>query len=181
MPGVRDTAWLVRQWRIARREAERRTRGFVLVLDEIHSIPQWSGTVKGLWDADRARDLPLHVVILDSVPLFMQSGLRESLAGRFETIRVTHWSFAEMAEAFGLDLYEYLYFGGYPGTVSLMEDPDRWRSEILETLVGPHIEKDILAMTRVDKPALLKQLFALVARYSGQIHSCDKMLEQLQE
>ena len=123
----RDTQWLVRQWEAARTEAERFPRGAVLVLDEVQKIPDWSETVKGLWDADRLRDCPLRVVILGSAPLLMQSGLSESLAGRFETIRVSHWSFAEMSAAFDFDLPKYLYFGAYPGAAPLVRDPDRWR------------------------------------------------------
>ena len=193
-PGIRDSRpatsfplthgrgpdWLVRNWEQARLDAERAGQ-FVLVFDEIQKIPQWSETVKGLWDADRARNCPLHVVIMGSAPLLMQSGLNESLAGRFEPIRVTHWSFDEMSAAFGFDLPKYLYFGGYPGAVPFVRDPDRWRSYILGALVEPNIEKDLLAMTRVDKPALLKRLFELAAAYSGQILSYNKMLGQLQD
>ena len=175
----RDTEWLIRQWEASRTEAERSPRGAVLVLDEIQKIERWSETVKGLWDADRLRDCPLRVVILGSAPLLMQSGLSESLAGRFETIPVSHWSFAEMSEAFGFDLPQYLYFGGYPGAASLVRDPDRWRGYILGALVEPNIERDLLAMTRVDKPALLKRLFELGADCSGQILSYTKMLGQL--
>ncbi len=179
-PQVRDAEWLVRHWEEARREAEQ-LGGFVLVFDEIQKVPQWSETIKGLWDADRARGCPLHVVILGSAPLLMQSGLSESLAGRFEPIRVTHWSFAEMAEAFGFDLLTYIYFGGYPGAASLVREPDRWHDYILGALVEPNIERDLLAMTRVDKPALLKRLFELGADCSGQILSYNKMLGQLQD
>lgn len=178
---VRDTEWLVRNWEEARREAERFQRGFVLAIDEIQKIPQWSDTVKGLWDADRARNCPLHVVILGSAPLLMQSGLSESLAGRFEPISVSHWSFAEMTEAFGFDLARYLYFGGYPGAVRFVRNSDRWRNYILGALIEPNVERDILAMTRVDKPVLLKRLFGLGAAYSGQILSYTKMLGQLQD
>ena len=180
-PEVKDTDWLVRNWQAGRREANRFGRGFVLVFDEIQKIPNWSETVKGLWDADRRRNCPLHVVILGSAPLLMQSGLRESLAGRFELIRVTHWSFQEMSEAFGFNLDHYLYFGGYPGAVPLVRDPDRWRNYVLNALVEPSIERDLLAMTRVDKPALLRQLFDLGRIYSGQILSYTKMLGQLQD
>ena len=181
-PQVRDTDWLVRKWEEARREAEQFGRGYVLVFDEIQKIPRWSETVKGLWDADRARGLPLHVVILGSAPLLMQSGLHESLAGRYELIRVTHWSFKEMSEAFGFDLPQYLYFGGYPGAARLVrEDQARWRDYVLGSLVQPNIERDLLSMTRVDKPALLKRLFELGAAYSGQILSYTKMLGQLQD
>ena len=179
-PQVRDAEWLARHWEEARRAAEQ-LGGFVLVFDEIQKVPQWSETIKGLWDADRARDCPLHVVILGSAPLLMQSGLSESLAGRFESIRVTHWSFDEMSSAFDFDLPRYLYFGGYPSAIPFVRDPDRWRDYILGALVEPNIERDLLAMTRVDKPALLKRLFELGAVYSGQILSYTKMLGQLQD
>ena len=180
-PQGRDTNWLVRLWEDARFRAEQSPRGYVLVLDEIHKIPQWSETVKGLWDADRARDCPLHVVILGSAPLLMQSGLSESLTGRFETIRVAHWSFREMSEAFDFDLPTYLYFGGYPGAARTIREPERWRDYILGSLVEPNIERDILSMTRVDKPALLKRLFELGAAHSGQVLSYTKMLGHLQD
>lgn len=178
---VRDTMWLVRNWEEARREAERFGRVFVLAIDEIQKIPQWSDTVKGLWDADRARNCPLHVVILGSAPLLMQSGLSESLAGRFEPIDVSHWSFDEMTEGFNFDLERYLYFGGYPGSARFARNLDRWRNYIMGALIEPNIERDILGMTRVDKPVLLKQVFESGAAYSGQILSYTKMLGQLQD
>ena len=181
VPGLRDTDWLVRHWTRARREAERLDNGFVLVLDEVQKVPQWSETVKGLWDADRARHCPLHVVILGSAPLLMQSGLSESLAGRFEPVRVTHWSFPEMSSAFGFDLPAYLYFGAYPGAVPLVQDQRRWRDYVRQALIEPNVERDILSMTRVDKPALLKGLFELGTGLSGQILSYNKMVGQLQE
>ena len=175
------TERLVDSWERARLQVERSGADFVLVLDEIQKVPGWSETVKGLWDVDRARKYPLHVIILGSAPLLLQSGLDESLTGRFETIRATHWSFPEMHQAFGLDLDEYLYFGGYPGAASLVRDEGRWRDYVQQSLVQPNIERDILAMTRVDKPALLKQLFELGADYSGQILSYTKMLGSLQD
>ena len=178
-PQVRNTEWLVRNWETARVQAERSHAGFVLVLDEIQKVPDWSETVKGLWDADRARECPLRVVILGSAPLLLQSGLSESLAGRFEPLQVTHWSLPEMSLAFDFTLDEYLYFGGYPGAASLVRDQNRWRDYVLQGLVQPNIERDILAMTRVDKPALLRRLFELGAEYSGQILSYNKMLGQL--
>ena len=174
------TEQLALNWERARLQVERTGASFVLVLDEIQKVPGWSEAVKGLWDDDRDREYPLHVVILGSAPLLLQTGLSESLAGRFETIRVAHWSFPEMHQAFGLDLDEYLYFGGYPGAASLVRDEGRWRDYVQQSLVQPNIERDILAMTRVDKPALLKQLFELGTDYSGQVLSYNKMLGQLQ-
>ena len=176
-----DTRWLVQRWEEARHHADRERGGFVLAIDEVQKIPDWSEAVKGLWDADRAIARPLHVIILGSAPLLMQAGLTESLAGRFEPIQITHWDFQEMYDAFGYTLAQYLYFGGYPGAASLIQEEPRWRDYILNGLVEPNIERDILAMTRVDKPALLKRLFELGASYSGQILSFTKMLGQLQD
>ena len=177
----RDARWLVRHWEQVRMEADRAEPSFVFAIDEIQKIPNWSDTVKGLWDADRRQGRPLHVVLLGSAPLLIHKGMHESLAGRYETIRLTHWSFAEMSAAFDFDLPSYIYFGGYPGAAPLIHDENRWRAYILGSLVEPNIERDILAMQRVDKPALLKRLFELGAEYSGQILSYNKMLGQLQD
>ena len=155
--------------------------GFVLAVDEIQKIPNWSETVKGLWDADRHEGRNMHVILLGSAPLLMQQGMTESLAGRFETIQLSHWSFLEMSAAFDFDLPSYVYFGGYPGGASLIHDQTRWRAFIQDALVKTNIERDILAMQRVDKPALLKQLFELSAEYSGQIISYNKLLGQLHD
>lgn len=177
----RDGAWLADIWQRARISARGSAEGHILVLDEIQKIPRWSDTVKGLWDADRAEGLLLHVVLLGSSPLLMQQGMSESLAGRFETIHLSHWSFREMADAFDFDLEDFLYFGGYPGSAPLVADEARWRNYVNTGLIEPSIEKDILMMTRVDKPALLRQLFNLGCRYSGQELSYTKMMGQLQD
>lgn len=180
-PPRRDTEWLVRQWQAARLEAERSGQGFVLVLDEIQKLPDWSSTVKGLWDADRARGCLLRVVLLGSAPLLMQSGLNESLAGRFLPIPVTHWSYEEMSQAFGFSLDEYCFFGGYPGAASLKADPELWRDYILGAIVAPAIERDLLAMTRIDKPALLSRLLEVGSSYSSQIVAYNKIMGHLQD
>ena len=180
-PMVRDRGWLVELWERCRRRAWQSTDGFVLVLDEIQKVDGWSDVVKGLWDADRAEGCPLHVVVLGSAPLLMQAGLNESLAGRFEPIRFTHWSYLEMSEAFGFDLDQYIYFGGYPGAASLAHDQQRWRAYVRGALVEPILERDVLSMTRVDKPSLLKRLFDMGCLYSGQVLSYNKMVGQLQD
>ncbi|MDP3031402.1 MAG: ATP-binding protein [Rhodocyclaceae bacterium] len=181
MAAPRDGAWLVDIWQRARSAAQRDPDGHILILDEIQKIPRWSDTVKGLWDADRAEGLSLHVVLLGSSPLLMQQGMSESLTGRYETLHLTHWSFREMAEAFDFDLEDYLYFGGYPGAAPLVRDEPRWRNYVTTGLIEPSIEKDILMMTRVDKPALLRRLFYLGCRYSGQELSYNKMKGQLED
>lgn len=174
--------WLVHQWMQARTKTKRQPEGgcHVLAIDEIQKIPRWSEVVKGLWDADRAENLPLHIVLLGSSPWLMQKGLTESLAGRYEPIPLSHWSYGEMQAAFDFSLEEYLYFGGYPGSAHLIREEGRWRQYIRSALIQRNIELDILQMTRIDKPALLKALFELgCGAYSGQIIAFDKLRGQL--
>ncbi len=183
--GALPTAeWLAHHWTQARARAKALPAGmqYVLAIDEVQKIPRWSELVKGLWDADRADGLPLHVVLLGSSPWLVQRGLTESLAGRYEPIRMTHWSYREMQTAFDFSLEEYIYFGGYPGSADFIHDESRWRKYVRGALIHPNIEKDILQMTRVDKPALLKTLFELgCGAYSGQIISYTKLQGQLQD
>ena len=184
--GKFDAAWLADQWRraaVAARgwDATQASRGlrvqpYVLVVDEIQKVPNWSESVKGLWDANLGNQGPMHVVLLGSSPLLMQRGVTESLAGRLEIIRMTHWSYEEMNDAFGLALEKYIYFGGFPGSAPLIHDETRWRNYVVDSLIAPNIEKDILELTRVDQPMLLKQLFEVGCSYSGQIVALDKVL-----
>lgn len=137
--------------------------------------------MKRLWDEDTRSGRPLLVVLLGPAPLLVEQGLSENLAGRFEVIRVPHWSLAEMREAFGFSLDEYIYFGGYPGAAPLIGDEARWRQYVVDALIETTISRDVLLMTRVDKPALLRRLFDLGCRYSGQVLSYTKMLGQLHD
>jgi uncharacterized protein len=178
-PTVQDRTWLEQQWDIARIKAGESKAGALLVLDEIQKVARWSSVVKLLWDADTNSGIPLKVILLGSSPLLIQSGLTESVAGRFEVIPAPHWSFTEMREAFGWNLEQYIFYGAYPGAAALIDDPDRWRRYILDSLIDTNISRDILLLTRVDKPALLRRLFQLGCAYSGQILSYQKMIGQL--
>lgn len=185
-PGVRDRSWLEAQWEVGRTLADAGAAtstktATVLVLDEVQKIPAWSEVVKRLWDEDTAAGRDLRVVVLGSAPLLVQRGLSESLAGRFEVIRLGHWSFTEMRAAFGWELERFLLFGGYPGAASLVDDVERWRAYMLDSLIETTLSRDILLLTRVDKPALLRQLFRLGSDYSGQIVSFQKLVGQLQD
>jgi predicted AAA+ superfamily ATPase len=181
-PTLRGPAWIETQWEAARSLIhETGGSGAILVIDEVQKLPHWSETVKRLWDEDTRKRVPLHVVLLGSAPLLIGRGLTESLAGRFELLYLPHWEFTEMRAAFGWTLDEYLVYGGYPGTASLITEPARWTRYVRDALIETTISRDVLLLSRVDKPALLRQLFELGCRYSGQILSYTKMLGQLQD
>lgn len=177
-----DGLWISQQWDRARLALSQKGKSAVLlVLDEVQKINNWSEFVKREWDEDTAQNLPVKVVLLGSSSLMIQQGMTESLAGRFELIRIPHWSFGEMKQAFGATLDEYIFFGGYPGAAALRVDIDRWKRYVRDALVEPAITRDVLLMTRVDKPALLRQLFHWGSSHSGQIISYNKLLGQLHD
>lgn len=177
-----NSAWLVQAWETARLKMRiSGTMEYLLVIDEIQKIDNWSEVVKQQWDKDSREKINIKVILLGSSRLLIQKGLTESLAGRFETLYLGHWSFEEMEGAFGWSIQQYIYFGGYPGSASLINDEERWKSYIKDSLIETSISKDILMLTRVDKPALLKRLFELGCVYSGQILSFTKITGQLQD
>jgi predicted AAA+ superfamily ATPase len=177
-----NPVWLNQQWDLARLKCRASEGGtYLLVIDEIQKIVDWSEKVKLLWDEDTHSGIQLKVVILGSSRLLLQQGLTESLAGRFEKTFMGHWSFIEMSQAFGWNENQYVWFGGYPGTASLISDEKRWRDYVSDALIETSISKDILLLTRVDKPALMRRLFELGCLYSSQVLSYTKMLGQLQD
>ena len=181
-PTLRGGMWIEHQWEAARSLAdEAGSDGALLVLDEVQKVPGWSEAVKRLWDADTRAARRLKVVLLGSAPLLVEHGLGESLAGRFEMLRLPHWSLAEMREAFGWSLEQFLFYGGYPGAAPLVRQPDRWARYVRDSLIEPILSRDVLLLSRVDKPALLRRLLELACAYSGQILSYTKMLGQLQD
>lgn len=179
-PDPEDAGWIYTQWAIGRQQARMGGRaGGLLVLDEVQKVRGWSDVVKQLWDEDTAAGMPLRVMLLGSAPLLVRQGLTDSLAGRFEIIRVTHWTLAEMRDAFGWDLDTYLFYGGYPGAAGLVKSHERWEEYILDSIVETNLSRDILLLNRVEKPALLRQLFRLACASSGQVVSYTRMLGSL--
>ena len=171
--------WLEQVWNSARLKVRTGSPEVLLVIDEVQKLSNWSEIVKKLWDEDSRAKTNIKVILSGSSRLLIKKGLTESLHGRFELIQVPHWSFPEMREAFGFNLEEYIYFGGYPGPASLIKEEKRWKSYLRESIIETSISKDILMLTTITKPALLRQLFELGAAYSSQVLPFNKMLGSL--
>lgn len=179
-----EQSWLREIWSRARfrlKEMSNPEAEVLLIVDEIQKIPNWSEVVKREWDSDTYSGTRVKVILLGSSSLLIQRGLTESLAGRFEVLQIPHWSFKEMKEAFGWDVERFIWFGGYPGAAELIDDEARWRDYILQSLVETSVTRDILMMSRVDKPVLLRRLFEIGCNYSAQILSLTKVQGELQE
>lgn len=179
---AKDTDWIRRVWDSARTAMLfRKEKEYLLVIDEIQKIANWSEAVKKEWDEDTRKGVNLKVVLLGSLRLLLKKGLTESLAGRYELIRLGHWSYQEMQDAFGFTLDEYVYFGGYPGPAHLIRDERRWKKYVKDSLVAPAIEKDVIMTSNIYKPALMKRLFELGCGYSAEVLSLTKLIGQLQD
>lgn len=177
-----NSAWISDCWAAVRSLKEGKGwESAVLVIDEIQKISNWSEVVKKEWDDDTFHDRDIKVLLLGSSRVLLEKGLSESLAGRFEEIRMSNWTYQEMKECFGFSLDQYLFYGGYPGAASLMGDDDRFSQYIQSAIIEATINKDILMGTPISKPALLRQTFELGAAYSGELLSLTKMLGSLQD
>ena len=177
-----NSAWISDCWAAVRSLKESKGWGSViLVIDEIQKIANWSEVVKKEWDDDTFHDRNIKVLLLGSSRVLLEKGLSESLAGRFEEIRMSHWSYQEMKECFGFSLDQYMFYGGYPGAATLIGDEDRFSQYIQSAIIEATINKDILMDTPISKPALLRQTFELGAAYSGELLSLNKMLGSLQD
>ena len=177
-----NTAWISNCWAAAR--SVKQNNGWdsiLLVIDEIQKIANWSEAVKKEWDEDTFYDRNIKVLLLGSSRVLLEKGLSESLAGRFEEIRMSHWTYKEMKECFGFSLDQYIFYGGYPGAASLVYDADRFDQYIQSSIIDATINKDILMDTPISKPALLRQTFELGSAYSGNMLSLNKMLGSLQD
>lgn len=175
-------AWLSDCWEATRRKwTAHGKRGVILVVDEIQKIQNWSEVVKKEWDDDTFHDRDIKVLLLGSSRVLLERGLSESLAGRFEEIRMGHWTYTEMRDCFGLSLDQYLFYGSYPGAAPFIADEERYQHYIQASIVDASINKDILIDTPISKPALLRQTFELGSAYSGQLLSLNKMLGSLQD
>ncbi len=172
--------FIAQHWNEARKQARGGQR-VILVLDEIQKIEGWSNIVKKFWDEDTHEGRNIQVVLLGSSALMIQKKLPESLAGRFEIIRFTHWSYMECHEAFGCSLENYLFYGGYPGGYELMNEERRWKRFVTDSLVETAITRDIMFLADVQKPVLLRKLLYLGCEFGGQVLSYGKILGDLHD
>lgn len=178
LPGFWERCW-------ADAEARARSGPAVLMLDEIHLLADWAVKLKGQWDRLRRKRIPVHVIASGSSALHVATGSRESLAGRFERLMLSHWPAAAVAEVFHRSPAEAAWgavrFGSYPGALEFEEDPARWRAYLRDAIIEPAIGRDVLALGAVRRPALLRQVFAVAIGSPARIVSLQKIQGQLQD
>ena len=171
-----DTSWIPNKWQQARMRMDIHSeQEHILIIDEVQKIKGWSEQVKKEWDEDSRNHRNLKVILLGSSRLLLQKGLEESLEGRFETIKMGYWDWQEMHDAFGFSMDEYVYFGGFPGLAPDIQDEDRWRNLMEDSIISPILTRDILEIEEIRNPALLRLVFELACTESAKELSLTKM------
>jgi predicted AAA+ superfamily ATPase len=174
---VADGKWIDDIWESLRRIMIAQGAGeALLIIDEVQNIDDWSRIIKKNWDSDSFNKVNIKVIVLGSSRALLKQGLSESLLGRFELNVLGHWSFSEMRDTFGFTPEQYVYFGAYPGAVKFIGNDARFKEYIRNSIIESVVSKDVLQLTRVNKPALLRQLANVGISYSSQIVSYNKLL-----
>lgn len=178
LPGFWERIWA---------EAERRTSTGpgVIFIDEVQHVADWAARIKAQYDRLKRKKIPLHIVVTGSSALRLGTGSRESLAGRFERLVLTHWSASALKETFGFSSSDAtltaVQLGSYPGALQFRGDTSRWRAYVRDSIIEPAIGRDVLALGVVRRPALLRQIFAVAVASPAQIVSLQKLQGQLQD
>lgn len=175
--------WWLTQWARAVRTA--RVGRCVLIIDEVHAMPNWSRLIKAAIDEVYREQLPLHLVISGSAALPLAGGARETIAGRFEHLTLRHWSARDLQDVFAMTEHEavntYVRYGAFPGSLRWISDLPRWRVYLNESIIAPAVGRDLLLLETIRKPALLRQVFAISIGHPGEIVSVQKMAGSLVE
>lgn len=175
-----DSSWITNRWQEERIKMDlRQEKERILVIDEIQKIENWSEQVKKEWDSDTREGRNLKVILLGSSRVLLQKGLEESLAGRFETIKMGYWDWTEMRDAFGFSIDQYVYFGGFPGLADTISDENRWHNLIEDSIISPILARDIVEIEEIRNSALLRQVFELACIESAKELSLTKMQSSL--
>jgi predicted AAA+ superfamily ATPase len=175
--------WWLTQWNRALYQA--RAGRCILIIDEVHAMPNWSRLIKAAIDEVYREHLPLQMVISGSAALPLAGGARETMAGRFEHLTLRHWSARDLRETFAMSeqaaVETYVRYGAFPGSLRWITDLPRWRVYLNESIVSPAIGRDLLLLETIRKPALLRQVFAICIGHPGEIVSIQKIAGSLLE
>jgi len=135
----------------------------LLILDELHKMPDWKNYLKGVYDTKEERQ---KILVTGSARLntFRQAG--DSLAGRFYAHHLLPFSMSELKdEEAGNDIERFLEIGSFPEPF-LSEgktEAKRWRSQYIDGL----IRVDVLDFEKIHDFKAIQTVFELLRRKVG--------------
>ena len=155
-----------------------RNENSLVILDEIHRMPELFQTLRGLIDQGRRKGLRSgRFLILGSasIDLLRQSG--ETLAGRIEYIDMAALNVLETGSQDKLSLDDLWVRGGFPDSYLAKNDEDSyaWRRNFIRT----YLERDVPQFGPRIPSETLERLWIMLAHSQGQLLNASSLAKSL--
>jgi len=164
-----------------------RSAKYVIVLDEIQRVKNWSEQLKAAYDLYPN----IKLIISGSESLFIREKSRESLAGRIFEFKVNPLTFKEFLSFKGAkidnlflqreeilkNLRQFLLTNGFPEIIDYNEDDAR--KYIREGIIDKVIYSDSVQVFEVKDPALMKSIFDVIYNDPGQMIEIQGLAKEL--
>ena len=145
----------------------------LVVLDEVHRLPELFEILRGVIDDNRRAGTPNgQFLLLGSASLDLVQLSSESLAGRVAHLDLGGISIDEAAAA-GVDADTLWVRGGYPLSLTAADDATsaQWRSD----LVRSYLERDVPMFAPRIPAETLRRLWTMLAHQSGQLLNATRL------
>lgn len=135
----------------------------LIILDEIHKMPDWKNYLKGVYDTKGPHQ---KILVTGSARLEIFNQVGDSLAGRFFLHRLLPLSPSECQQTntpYSLD--QFLERGGFPEPFLAQEkvDADRWRLQYVDSL----LRTDVLDFENIQNLNAIRLIFDLLRQRVG--------------
>ncbi len=147
----------------------------LLVLDELHKMPDWKNYLKGLYDT---RNQSMRLLVTGSARMDVFSKMGDSLAGRYFLHHLLPISPAELFHTDQpIDLERLLLRGGFPEPYLADNDIDaaRWRAQYINSILST----DVFELEKIQNMHALRQVFAMLQRRVGSPISYQSIAEDV--
>ncbi len=162
---------------IEKKEWDRGTS--LVILDELHKMPQWKRWLKGIYDVD---GIPPSLVVTGSAKLDTFRKVGDSLAGRFFAFRLHPLDLKELnkfAPKFNLQksFETLLQIGGFPGPYldGTLENYKRWRGTHLDII----LKQDLITLEKISNITGIENLIRLLRTRIGSTISHNNLASDL--
>lgn len=147
----------------------------LLVLDELHKMPQWKNYLKGVYDTKPSH---LHILVTGSARLDVFNQVGDSLAGRYFLHRLLPLSPAELKQLHqSIHFEDLLIKGGFPEPylAETVVEANRWRQQYSNSILST----DIFDVDTVQNVKALRIVFELLRLRVGSPISYQALAEDI--
>jgi uncharacterized protein len=147
----------------------------LLILDELHKMPDWKNFLKGVYDTKPAT---LKILVTGSARFDVFDRLGDSLAGRYFRHRLLPLSLSELKQSLEkVDLGRLMERGGFPEPYLTEElvDANRWRLQYVTSLLST----DIFEIDTIHNLKAMQLVFNLLRTRVGSPVSYQSLAEDV--